>query len=36
MLASKADVPAALAEVRRPGPVTKWGYIDARPYYRRG
>lgn len=29
------DVPAALARVRRPGTIQKWGYIDVRPYYRR-
>ena len=29
------DVPKALARVRRPGPLTEWGYITARPYYRR-
>jgi mannosyltransferase len=29
------DVPAALARLRRPGPLTHWGYIEARPYYRR-
>ena len=29
------DVPKALARVRRPGPLIEWGYINARPYYRR-
>lgn len=29
------DMPKALARVRRPGPLTEWGYITARPYYRR-
>ena len=29
------DVPKALAKIRRPGPLTEWGYITARPYYRR-
>lgn len=27
------DVPAALARVRKPGPLQHWGYIDVRPYY---
>jgi mannosyltransferase len=31
----KDDVPAALARVRRPGAIERWGYIDVRPYYRR-
>jgi hypothetical protein len=31
----KADVPGALARVRRPGRTVEWGYIDVRPYYRR-
>lgn len=29
------DMPAALARVRKPGPIQKWGYITVRPYYRR-
>lgn len=29
------DVPAALGNVRRPGRLQHWGYIDVRPYYRR-
>jgi uncharacterized membrane protein len=29
------DMPAALAHVRRPGAIERWGYIDVRPYYRR-
>lgn len=29
------DLPNALAEVRRAGPVQQWGYIVVRPYYRR-
>jgi hypothetical protein len=29
------DVPAALARIRRPGRTQTWGYIEARPYYRR-
>jgi mannosyltransferase len=29
------DVPKALARIRRPGPLTHWGYINVRPYYRR-
>jgi hypothetical protein len=29
------ELPDALARVRRPGPVQRWGYIDVRPYYRR-
>jgi mannosyltransferase len=29
------DMPAALAHVRRPGPVQQWGYIAVQPYYRR-
>lgn len=29
------DVPKALAEVRRRGPMAEWGYINVRPYYRR-
>jgi mannosyltransferase len=29
------DMPAALAHVRRPGPVEQWGYIAVQPYYRR-
>ncbi|HEV2595720.1 MAG TPA: glycosyltransferase family 39 protein [Sphingomicrobium sp.] len=29
------DLPAALARVRRPGRLAQWGYIAARPYYRR-
>lgn len=28
------DVPRALARVRKPGPMRKWGYIAVRPYYR--
>ena len=31
----KDDMPKALAKVRRPGELTEWGYINARPYYRR-
>ena len=29
------DLPKALARVRKPGPMQKWGYISVRPYYRR-
>jgi uncharacterized membrane protein len=29
------DMPAALREVRRKGPMTEWGYINVTPYYRR-
>jgi hypothetical protein len=29
------DVPKALAQVRQPGPIAEWGYINVRPYYRR-
>lgn len=29
------DMPAALARVRAPGALQKWGYIALRPYYRR-
>jgi hypothetical protein len=29
------DMPAALARVRRSGPIEEWGYINVRPYYRR-
>lgn len=29
------DVPKALANVRRQGPLIAWGYINVRPYYRR-
>lgn len=29
------DLPTALAAVRRPGALQRWGYIEARPYYRR-
>jgi mannosyltransferase len=29
------DMPSALARVRNPGPIQEWGYINARPYYRR-
>jgi len=29
------DLPAALARVRRAGPMEEWGYINVRPYYRR-
>ena len=29
------DMPKALAKVRRQGTLTEWGYITARPYYRR-
>jgi mannosyltransferase len=29
------DMPAALARVRRPGPIQEWNYITVRPYYRR-
>lgn len=29
------DMPAALARVRRPGPMQEWGYINVTPYYRR-
>lgn len=29
------DMPRALAQVRRPGPLISWGYINVRPYYRR-
>jgi hypothetical protein len=29
------ELPDALAHVRRPGPMQRWGYIDVRPYYRR-
>lgn len=29
------DMPNALARVRRPGQMQEWGYINARPYYRR-
>ncbi len=29
------DMPAALARIRRPGPIEEWGYINVRPYYRR-
>lgn len=29
------DMPSALARVRRPGVLQKWGYIEVRPYYRR-
>jgi len=29
------DMPKALARVRRPGELAEWGYINARPYYRR-
>jgi 4-amino-4-deoxy-L-arabinose transferase-like glycosyltransferase len=29
------DMPSALAEVRRAGPLTEWGYITVRPYTRR-
>lgn len=29
------DLPAALARVRQPGRLQQWGYITARPYYRR-
>lgn len=29
------DVPSALAKVRRPGGVQRWGYIAVQPYYRR-
>ena len=31
----KDDLPAALARVRRSGPMEEWGYINVRPYYRR-
>ena len=31
----KAELPAALAQVRRPGPPTRWGYIGVQPFYRR-
>ena len=29
------DVPRALAQVRRPGPLQRWGFIGVQPYYRR-
>jgi hypothetical protein len=29
------DMPAALARVRRPGPLQEWGYINVQAYYRR-
>jgi mannosyltransferase len=29
------DMPTALSQVRQPGRLQKWGYIDVRPYYRR-
>jgi uncharacterized membrane protein len=29
------DLPAALAHVRKPGRLQRWGYITAQPYYRR-
>ena len=31
----KAELPAALAQVRRPGSATRWGYIGVQPFYRR-
>ena len=29
------DVPRALAQVRRPGPLQRWGFIGVQPFYRR-
>ena len=29
------DMPKALADVRRPGPVQQWGYVAVQPFYRR-
>jgi hypothetical protein len=31
----KAELPGALAQVRRPGSPTRWGYIAVQPFYRR-
>ena len=29
------DMPKALADVRRPGPVQQWSYVAVQPFYRR-
>jgi hypothetical protein len=29
------DMPKALADVRRAGPVQQWGYVAVQPFYRR-